>query len=197
MKRKFLYFISNLTIKFRMGVLYEGEYKDKTSRTLMRPIKFLDKKRTFEVLQILDFDSDRKRMSVIVRDVETNEYLVYCKGAENAILEMASLKGNAQLANKNVDEFAEQGLRTLVFSYKQISQSEYNSYNQSIIAAYNDIENRVEKMAQVINNIETNLTLIGTTAVEDKLQDKVPETIENLRKAGIKVWVLTGDKKKV
>ena len=81
-----------------------------------------------------------------------------------------------------------------MLAYKILTESEFNEYNQLINDANNDIVNRESKLNQAYEKIESNLNLIGVTAVEDKLQEGVENTLLCLRQAGIKIWVLTGDK---
>ena len=68
------------------------------------------------------------------------------------------------------------------------------AWNEKFIEASQALQNREEKLEEVANLIEKDLTLLGSTAIEDKLQVGVPRTIEQLMKANIAVWVLTGDK---
>ena len=75
-----------------------------------------------------------------------------------------------------------------------LTEKEYENFLLKIEEAELDIDKKEEKLEEIYNSLESNLTLLGTTIVEDKLQEKVPETIEDLRKAGIKIWMLTGDK---
>lgn len=77
---------------------------------------------------------------------------------------------------------------------REVSQAEYDDWNAQYDVAATALSNREEKLADVAELIEKDLTIIGTTAIEDKLQDKVAETIKFIRDAGIKLWVLTGDK---
>ena len=95
---------------------------------------------------------------------------------------------------KNLEDFANEGLRTLLLAEKIIPSKEYIQWLTKYKIAITSIKDRDEKVAQVQDEIETELILVGATAIEDKLQDKVPETIYNLKRAGIKIWVLTGDK---
>lgn len=90
--------------------------------------------------------------------------------------------------------FGNLGLRTLVLAEKRIPKEEYHVWNRAYESTKNMIENRLENIYRMQNEMEKNLSLIGATAIEDKLQDGVEETILSLKNAGIKVWVLTGDK---
>jgi len=86
------------------------------------------------------------------------------------------------------------GLRTLCLGYAQLSKEEYDTWALEHQDASTTLENREAKLDAVAEKIEKNLILIGATAIEDKLQEGVPESIAELSSAGIKIWVLTGDK---
>ncbi|XP_073476414.1 phospholipid-transporting ATPase IC-like [Aquarana catesbeiana] len=158
-------------------------------------ISELGKEVTYERLAILDFNSDRKRMSVIVRYPD-GKIRLYCKGADTIIY--ARLHSNNLIkepTQKALDAFAEETLRTLCLCYKDISEEEFDIWSKRYKAASVAINNRDEALDKVYEEIENDLVLLGATAIEDKLQDGVPETIYTLAKADIKIWVLTGDKK--
>ncbi|XP_024876630.1 probable phospholipid-transporting ATPase IF isoform X1 [Temnothorax curvispinosus] len=147
----------------------------------------------FEKLEILEFTSERKRMSVIVKDSSEDIWL-YCKGADSALLPLI-VEGQIQKATTHVADFSMRGLRTLVVACKKMQYSEYESLMQNIEQARQIIgTERETHLTRAYNLMESGLTLLGVTAVEDRLQDKVEETLECLRVAGIKIWVLTGDK---
>ncbi|XP_074135531.1 phospholipid-transporting ATPase IC [Sminthopsis crassicaudata] len=151
--------------------------------------------RTYDVLAILDFNSDRKRMSIIVRTPEGHIRL-YCKGADTVIYErLHPMNPTKQETQDALDIFANETLRTLCLCYKEISENEYAEWNKKFMAASVASTNRDEALDKVYEEIEKDLILLGATAIEDKLQDGVPETISKLAKADIKIWVLTGDKK--
>ena len=148
-----------------------------------------------EVLAILDFDNVRKRMSVIVR-LPNGEIRLYCKGADNVIFERLSAKSLEQedLLTRQLKFFAKDGLRTLVVAYKELTPAEFQEWNEAHTQANLSLENRDEKLSEVYELIEQDLSLLGASAIEDKLQEGVPETIASLAAANIKLWVLTGDK---
>ncbi|GJJ13717.1 hypothetical protein Clacol_007973 [Clathrus columnatus] len=153
----------------------------------------------FELLNVLEFSSARRRMSVILRRVDDPDRKVYVlsKGADNVIYsrlredESEEMKATTQ---QHLDQFANDGLRTLCLGYKVLSESEYDEWERSYDEATVALDNREEKIEQVSSQLEMGFTLLGGTAIEDKLQDGVPETIADLKRAGIKLWVLTGDK---
>jgi phospholipid-translocating ATPase len=187
-------------IKFcsKLGVIFEGDEINKETNKIMRKVVYKNEtskreEKFYEMVHVLEFDPNRKRMSVIIRDCQTSEYILYCKGADTSIFNVSTC-GNAFKYTGCLKSFSENGWRTLVLSFKILTLDEFNEYNQLINDANNDILNREKNLAQVYSKLETNLTLIGVTAVEDKLQEDVENTLFSLRQAGIKIWVLTGDK---
>ncbi|KAH8841375.1 hypothetical protein MCOR31_009469 [Pyricularia oryzae] len=96
---------------------------------------------------------------------------------------------------KHLDDFASEGLRTLVYAQKFLSESDYASWKKLYSDATTSLVDRQERIETVSELLEQNLELVGATAIEDKLQKGVPETIDKLRRANIKVWMLTGDKR--
>lgn len=155
----------------------------------------------FEILNIIEFTSSRKRMSVIARmsatDYEKPRILLICKGADSVIYDRLLPNVQESLRAKTavqLEEFANEGLRTLCLAERELSEKEYSSWNERYERACASLQNREEKIEQVSEEIEKNLTLLGGTAIEDRLQDGVPRTISVLSDGGIKLWVLTGDK---
>ncbi|XP_069583349.1 phospholipid-transporting ATPase IF isoform X3 [Ranitomeya imitator] len=170
----------------RMGVAFFGN----TGETM--EIKILGKLERYKLLHVLEFDANRRRMSVIVES-PSGEKILFTKGAESAILPNAK-NGEIDRTRLHVDEFALKGLRTLCMAYRKFTPEEYQEINQNLHSARTALHQREERLSDVFDLIERDLEVLGATGVEDKLQDKVQETIEALRLAGIKVWVLTGDK---
>lgn len=229
----------------------------------------------YQVLDVVEFTSARKRMSVIVRFPDGKIRMI-CKGADNVLLGMLTASGavfnqqeklsvelssrhraevdavlsrrsmasskrtsglsarsrvlkrtttamsidtstpprtpapleslptEAELNSdefligrtlKHLDKFATDGLRTLMYAYRDISEEQYAEWSRTYAAAKTAVENRGEKVEQVGGQLEEKFTLLGCTAIEDKLQEGVPDTIEKLRRAGMKMWMLTGDKR--
>ena len=150
----------------------------------------------FEKLQVIEFSSDRKRETIIVRSPE-GKIILYAKGADSIIEQRLSKNSNKEILTQckyYVDKFSAQGLRTLFIAMKILSESEYKAFSTEYNEAMMSLDDKDEKVNIACDKIEQNLFLIGTTIVEDKLQEKVPETIRDLRLAQIKVWMLTGDK---
>lgn len=149
----------------------------------------------FQTLDIIEFNSSRKRMSVIVRS-SNGSIILYCKGADSVIYERLG-DGFDDLKKKtleNLEAFATEGLRTLCLGYRVLSEEEYESWSKKYREAAASIVNREKNMDKIAEEVERHLVLLGATAIEDQLQQGVPECIARLAKGGIKIWVLTGDK---
>ncbi|XP_059192884.1 phospholipid-transporting ATPase ID-like [Centropristis striata] len=155
----------------------------------------MGRQRSYELLAILDFNNVRKRMSVIVRGPE-GKLSLYCKGADTIIYERLhqSCSKLMDVTTEHLNEFAGEGLRTLALAYKDLDEEYFSEWKQRHHEASVAMDDRESKLDELYEEIEKDLLLLGATAIEDKLQDGVPHTIEQLSKADIKVWVLTGDK---
>ncbi|KAJ3167595.1 hypothetical protein HDU88_002041 [Geranomyces variabilis] len=149
----------------------------------------------YELLNVLEFNSTRKRMSVVVRTPE-NWIAVICKGADSVIWERLSQGQDTlrDVTGTHLEYFADEGLRTLCIARAYITEEEYEEWAVDYQAASVALTDREDRMDQAAEVIERDLVLLGATAIEDKLQDGVPECIATLMSAGAKVWVLTGDK---
>ncbi|OMJ88057.1 hypothetical protein SteCoe_10131 [Stentor coeruleus] len=145
------------------------------------------------LLNIIEFNSDRKRMTVVIR-LPDGRVKVFCKGADTIILPRLLPDATIDKTFQHLENYGKVGLRTLLIASRELSESEYDEWNATFIDAMNDIHYRDKKIAECGERIEIKMNLLGATAIEDRLQDGVPDTIAFLRKAGIKVWVLTGDK---
>lgn len=155
------------------------------------------KEEVWDVLAVNEFNSTRKRMSVVVRDPRTGSVRLILKGADSVLLErLAPMQapGVLEATKENLDEYARGGFRTLVLAGRDISPAEYETWSQVYHEASCAVVDRDDKLAEAAEQIERDCVIIGATAVEDKLQDGVPEAIETLLTAGMSVWVLTGDK---
>ncbi|XP_053766427.1 phospholipid-transporting ATPase IK-like [Desmodus rotundus] len=160
----------------------------------------LGEERVYQVLAMMDFNSVRKRMSVLVRNPEGYIYL-YTKGADTVLFNRLRKKGlykkeqTTKVATEEaLTSFAEETLRTLCLAYKKVDEDMYEEWRQRHQEASILLQNRAQALHQVYEEIEQNLQLLGVTAIEDKLQNGVLETIQCLKQGNIKVWVLTGDK---
>ncbi|KAG5017302.1 hypothetical protein JHK85_023438 [Glycine max] len=186
---------------------------------------------SYEILNVLEFNSTRKRQSVVCRYPD-GRLVLYCKGADNVVYERLADGNNniKKVTREHLEQFGSAGLRTLCLAYKELHPDVYESWNEKFIQAKSSLNDREKKLDEVHhrtierNNyailqiqiarqlklkfcsitlklgrnvaelIENDLILIGSTAIEDKLQEGVPACIETLQRAGIKIWVLTGDK---
>ncbi|XP_021078007.1 phospholipid-transporting ATPase FetA [Mus pahari] len=155
----------------------------------------MGKSRVYHLLAILDFSNERKRMSVIVRTPE-DRVMLFCKGADTIIYELLhpSCASLSEVTMDHLDDFASEGLRTLMVAYRELDKAFFQTWIKKHGEAWLTLENRERKLSLVYEEIERDLMLLGATAIEDKLQKGVPETIVTLSKAKIKIWVLTGDK---
>jgi phospholipid-transporting ATPase len=149
---------------------------------------------TYEPLAVNKFDSDRKRMSIILRDSEGALWL-FCKGADTSMMDRGSCRSPELKATmmEHLKLFAEEGLRTLVLGYRQLTEREFQDWMVRYKQAATS-DNRATEMTKVADSLERDMSIVGLSAIEDKLQDGVPDTIADLARAGIKVCVLTGDK---
>lgn len=149
------------------------------------------KKLQYKIIALNAFTSTRKRMSMVVQN-DKGDYLLLVKGADNVMLERSAWIDVALEAA--LTAMAKEGLRTLVIGHRKLNKEEVTTWMAEFTKAQNTIDNREEALAAAAEKIETGVVLLGATAIEDKLQNDVAGTIVRLRKAGIKLWVLTGDK---
>ncbi|KAF7132165.1 hypothetical protein RHSIM_Rhsim09G0116600 [Rhododendron simsii] len=149
----------------------------------------------YEILNVLEYNSARMRQSVICRYPD-GRLVLYCKGADSVIFERLA-DGTSDIkktTRDHLEQFGAAGLRTLCLAYTDISLDAYTNWNEKFIQAKTSRQDREKKLDEVAELIEKNLVLIGCTAIEDRLQEGVPSCIETLSRAGIKIWILTGDK---
>lgn len=145
----------------------------------------------YEVLKVLPFDSNRKCMSIVVRQTGTQEVILYSKGADSTIMSaLAPLMDDADEAQlreqtqQQLDLYARQGLRVLVIAKRHLNPLEFTDWWNKHQEIEMSLENREKRIRESFTYLETNLTLLGATGIEDRLQEGVPETIVSLRKAG-------------
>ncbi|CAG8502478.1 453_t:CDS:10 [Ambispora gerdemannii] len=180
------------------GALVKGasllDYTFTTRRPKSVTIVANQQEMQYEILNICEFNSTRKRMSTVVRSPD-GKIKLYCKGADTVILER--LSGDNPFVDatlQHLEEYATEGLRTLCIAMREISEDEYQRWSGVYEKASTTLNNRQDELDKAAEMIEKDLFLLGATAIEDKLQDGVPETIHTLQQAGIKIWVLTGDR---
>ncbi|NWI02285.1 AT8B2 ATPase, partial [Tichodroma muraria] len=168
-------------------------FRSRTPKTIT--VHELGQAITYQLLAILDFNNIRKRMSVIVRSPE-GKIRLYCKGADTILLERLHPVNQdlTSITTDHLNEYAGEGLRTLVLAYKDLEESYYKDWSERLHRAGSAPEAREDHLAQLYDEVEHDMMMLGATAIEDKLQQGVPETIAILTLANIKIWVLTGDK---
>ncbi|XP_047267844.1 phospholipid-transporting ATPase 2 isoform X3 [Capsicum annuum] len=197
-------------VKSKAGVVsYKAQSQDEEAlvRAAARlNMVFLDKKGNildinfnaslvqYEVLDTLEFTSERKRMSVVVRDCQNGNIILLSKGADEAILPHTHAGQPTRIFAEAVEQYAQLGLRTLCLAWRDLEEEEYHEWSLLFKEANSSLVDREWRVAEVCQRIEHGFEIIGVAAIEDRLQDAVPETIETLRKAGINFWMLTGDK---
>ena len=149
---------------------------------------------SYKLLSCLDYSSERKRMAVIIRSPDNKIYL-FAKGADSAIGERVTQnKELIDITGEHLIQFAKHGLRTLMVAYRELTEEEYNMYDNAYKLAMNRPEEKEKLFKDAYALVENNYFLLGATAIEDKLQDNISNVLYNFIEAGIKIWVLTGDK---
>uniref|UniRef100_A0A8D1EVP2 Phospholipid-transporting ATPase n=1 Tax=Sus scrofa TaxID=9823 RepID=A0A8D1EVP2_PIG len=162
--------------------------RDQSSMQLRTPG---DQILNFTILQIFPFTYESKRMGIIVRDESTGEITFYMKGAD---VVMAGIVQYNDWLEEECGNMAREGLRVLVVAKKSLAEEQYQDFEARYVQAKLSVHDRSLKVATVIESLEMEMELLCLTGVEDQLQADVRPTLETLRNAGIKVWMLTGDK---
>jgi phospholipid-transporting ATPase len=149
----------------------------------------------YELLAVCEFNSTRKRMSTIFRCPD-GKVRIYCKGADTVILERLHPDNpTVEATLQHLEEYASDGLRTLCLAMREVPENEFQQWYQIFDKASTTVGgNRADELDKAAELIEKDFYLLGATAIEDRLQDGVPDTIHTLQAAGIKIWVLTGDR---
>lgn len=146
----------------------------------------------FDIVQVFPFNSDNKRMGIIIFDKQRQEHWFFQKGAD---VVMSKIVQTNDWLEEETGNLAREGLRTLVIGRKKLSQKVFDNFTKEYKDASLTMLNREALMSNVVKkHLEHNLEILGLTGVEDKLQHDAKSSIELLRNAGIKIWMLTGDK---
>ncbi len=149
---------------------------------------------SYKLLNCLDYSSERKRMAVIIRSPDNKIYL-FAKGADSVIGERVTQnKELIDITGEHLIKFAKHGLRTLMVAYRELTEEEYNIFDYAYKLAMNNPEEKDKLLKDAYALVEKNYYLLGATAIEDKLQDNISDVLFSFIEAGIKIWVLTGDK---
>ncbi|KAH6664992.1 P-type ATPase-like protein [Halenospora varia] len=181
------------------GALVEGAVMMGYQFTARKPrsvqVTVAGQEAEYELLAVCEFNSTRKRMSAIFRCPD-GKIRCYCKGADTVILERLSPDNpHVEVTLQHLEDYASEGLRTLCLAMREIPEQEFQEWWKVFDKAQTTVSgNRAEELDKAAELLEKNFYLLGATAIEDRLQDGVPETIHTLQEAGIKVWVLTGDR---
>nr|XP_018266345.1 phospholipid-translocating ATPase [Kwoniella dejecticola CBS 10117]OBR88503.1 phospholipid-translocating ATPase [Kwoniella dejecticola CBS 10117] len=165
-------------------------HRDRTSMTLQSTA---GTQYIYDVLYIFPFTSESKRMGIIVRERSTGMITFVQKGADTI---MAKLVQKNDWLEEECGNMAREGLRTLVLGRKKLTESTFSEFDSRYKKAQLiSGEERQNQMNRVVSEcLENELELLALTGVEDKLQEDVKSTLELLRNAGLKIWMLTGDK---
>lgn len=158
-------------------------------------LKLGTQKQKYKIIGVNEFNSNRKRMSIVVKSERDDSVVLYCKGADNVIKPLLNMSPVEEHEfDYQIREFSMQGLRTLVVAKRMLKPEEYEDYEKKYSNARNAMSERERCLEDLASEFEKGLELIGITGIEDRIQQGVPETIDKLLKADIKMWVLTGDK---
>jgi phospholipid-transporting ATPase len=163
-----------------------------------------------EILAQLDFSSDRKRMTVAVKIPQiSDEILIYSKGADTVMVKLLKEEGteiiNMERKKKRksimytdvqnaLDQLGNEGLRTLIMCKRQVPEDQFMEWLHRYNEANSLVGGRESAVAKVALELECDFEVLGCTAIEDRLQEDVPESVQYLLDAGLQVWMLTGDK---
>lgn len=175
-------------VKFTESIGLTLYSRSLTTMTLRTPLGEYEE---YEVLNVFPFTSETKRMGIILKEPKTGVITFYMKGADAV---MAQIVQASDWLEEECGNMAREGLRTLVFGMREMTQDQYDTFADRYAQAKTTIQNRAANVQAAIEAIEKDLQLVGVTGVEDKLQHDVKPTLEMLRNAGIRIWMLTGDK---
>jgi phospholipid-translocating ATPase len=162
--------------------------RDLTSMQLRTPAGVTH---SYTIMQVFPFTSETKRMGIILKEEHTGEIVFYLKGAD---IVMSGIVQYNDWLEEECGNMAREGLRTLVVAKKILTEEQYMDFETRYNAARMSVSDRVAHVAAVVESLEREMELLCVTGVEDRLQDRVRPTLELLRNAGIKIWMLTGDK---
>jgi len=192
---------------------YEGESQDEAALldfALNYGVKMIDRSETsitveykmdgvvskeeFTIHHVIPFSSARKRMSVLLESHNTGKVWLFTKGADEIMFDLA--KNPTTNTKAAIDAYACEGLRTLVFGAKELGTEEFTLWQaeNDAINTELDIEKRETLQMKNDSNLEKDIEILAGTGIEDKLQEKLPQTVAYIRDSGVKLWVITGDK---
>ncbi|KAI7690094.1 putative phospholipid-transporting ATPase IIB [Sarcoptes scabiei] len=174
------------------------QWTEKVGMTLIfRDIKYIKLRNpygqimNFEILDIFPFSSETKRMGIIVKDLNSKEIVFYLKGADTV---MSSIITYSDWLQEQCDNMARSGLRTLIVAKKILTDDQFQDFQDRYNQAKCNMNDRSARIRTVLATLEKDMELLCLTGVEDRLQEGVATTLKGLQDAGIKLWMLTGDK---
>ncbi|ELP91244.1 phospholipid-transporting ATPase, putative [Entamoeba invadens IP1] len=159
-------------------------------------VKLENKREEYKVLCVIPFSSYRKRMSVLLRD-KYGGVTLWMKGADEVIFSLARDSRDNFEDERNIEDFSKEGFRTLLFAKREITETYFGEWfakYENVIHNFEDDLKTEARKVELEKEIESDLTILGASKIEDKLQEGVKETIEMLKRGGLKVWVITGDR---
>lgn len=172
------------------------DFSYRTNTYGLRELKIGNYSITFTYIGVNEFTSDRKRMSVVVEFFGMNyPPMIICKGSDCVMIPRMRPHRFLASAQESLLKFSKKGLRTLVYGRRILSKDELAEFKDKFSAANSSIGDKKVILEKIAEEFETNLEFIGITGVEDKVRKGVPKAVSLLQKAGIKLWLLTGDKK--
>lgn len=185
--------LSSITLQLTGIVKSNRDDESITTTTTDMSIGSLSQEKVlkFQILQIFPFTSESKRMGIIVQDTVTGEITFYLKGAD---MVMNTIVQYNDWLNEESGNMGREGLRTLVVAKKTLTIEQYQDFETKYASARLSITDRIQRVATVIETLERGMELLCLTGVEDRLQDQVRPTLEVIRNAGVRIWMLTGDK---
>jgi len=165
-----------------VGIVYNRRSASTISLRVGNPNNESVTDEEYEALVEFPFDSTRKRMSLLVKNITTGRFYLMAKGADSIMLPRIKIDiQTQQRVEADLYKFACEGLRTLVFSKKELTAKEYTDFNSTYQSLKTSIDSRKEeKLNDLFNSMERDLTYLGGSAIEDKLQDGVADTIERI-----------------
>lgn len=185
--------LSSITLQLTGIVKSNRDDESITTTTTDMSIGSLSQEKVlkFQILQIFPFTSESKRMGIIVQDTVTGEITFYLKGAD---MVMNTIVQYNDWLNEESGNMGREGLRTLVVAKKTLTIEQYQDFETKYASARLSITDRIQRVATAIETLERGMELLCLTGVEDRLQDQVRPTLEVIRNAGVRIWMLTGDK---
>ena len=191
--------ITLVTAAYEFGFFFKSREKGYITIENEHEQIYERREKKLKILKKFDFTSERQCSSIVVEDEVERKITLYIKGSDRKIFNIIDNYSKNNILNKtkeHLDNFAKQGLRTLCFGFKNIPREFYNKWDKKYNEVkHNSLKNKINEndLNKLINILESDVTLLGVTALEDKLQDDVEKDIKKFIDAGINFWIITGD----